>query len=668
MKAEKTRRKGKQLNKWTYISFSKKCHFSFSMSWIEVYLSIILLFAIVTAITNTAGITREFDFFVRMRFFPLLFSIISIFYTFMELLVDESLLENIRPLLVGCCLAGQICFFSFPFFVLEFVVLLIYIIKQISNKCIICSISYILGGAGVILEIISLVALTEGTSIPYMTDKFIKSFGVDVLFIVGLVMLAIASKYETKRSDYKKWIAKFSKEIQRMCFICAASIVFWIYTLCIWYCRVPFINEIDVERKIISLFGISGIGLFHALIIFLGGCFALVSYWVIYKFVEIKFEAIKWFDRILISLGSVILPQCVGQTGHLKGLYNIALVSFLLLTVYFLYKWCVIEKSYIFVLFCIFGTATIILFCGSTKCGVERIDVLPLLFLIVVAISFDITIGPRVEKSLKVANDKLVDVDSEKKNCIVDSDESVSDATQLSLFEIIAIFVIVVFIYSGIDKLTKTTINDYKNDQLLYLQAAEIGDDIVHDYQIDDMPVTYISSNQKMNFFLNSLYQEYIYATTDRMTAIEESSTVIFADSSLPSWKEDGYESDKIVAEWVAEGEYGYIEGVYDFEKENGARWASTNVNILLDTSEKSTIEAALFFPNLEGMSQPNILAYIYVNDCLVEKKEIVDAATRVIVDVTDVNVCSFRIVTNAKIIDTGNDKRELSYLLYSIQ
>lgn len=127
---------------------------------------------------------------------------------------------------------------------------------------------------------------------------------------------------------------------------------------------------------------------------------------------------------------------------------------------------------------------------------------------------------------------------------------------------------------------------------------------------------------------------------------------------------------DGVHSVWEAKDEYDYIEGVYSYEESNDGRWASRNVEVILDTRGKDELTIDFFISGTEDFNSDSPRVYFYLNGECVDSMSMSDGGQNFTIDITNYqsDMCDFRVVSNCKHETANGDARELSYIIHSIR
>lgn len=137
-----------------------------------------------------------------------------------------------------------------------------------------------------------------------------------------------------------------------------------------------------------------------------------------------------------------------------------------------------------------------------------------------------------------------------------------------------------------------------------------------------------------------------------------------FSDEDYTSVGQNVFESSE---------EYPYIRGVYEYEEANGNRWATPNVEVLLQKEEKhNRLDIEVSISSVENMTSKEPLLYILIDGQLVWTQNVYEQGNKNIsVDLTDLNLSNgfkdIRIYFNTHLALTNGDTRKLAYQLKSI-
>lgn len=132
----------------------------------------------------------------------------------------------------------------------------------------------------------------------------------------------------------------------------------------------------------------------------------------------------------------------------------------------------------------------------------------------------------------------------------------------------------------------------------------------------------------------------------------------------------DAINNEEVLSEYDVRESYSYIDGVYEYEADNGSRWASQKVEILLKkNAEHNILKVNMTAVNIENMLSDDPVLFIYMNGVLLQKEYIQTEGNREISillpdECTEDGVMDIHLILNTKLKTNNNDTRELGYLL----
>ncbi len=128
--------------------------------------------------------------------------------------------------------------------------------------------------------------------------------------------------------------------------------------------------------------------------------------------------------------------------------------------------------------------------------------------------------------------------------------------------------------------------------------------------------------------------------------------------------------NEGIRSNWVGNVFYEYILGIYKYEKDNEGCWASGNVEMIINTTDKEEIVVHTYNPKCESGRNSLPYLYFYINGKYISKQQMEEGVQEDKINVRDHQSgnLDFRIASDHRMKKTNEDIRELSYILKKIE
>lgn len=131
--------------------------------------------------------------------------------------------------------------------------------------------------------------------------------------------------------------------------------------------------------------------------------------------------------------------------------------------------------------------------------------------------------------------------------------------------------------------------------------------------------------------------------------------------------------SDVVKHTYEASEEYEYISGVYEYEEDNNSRWASPEVELLLNKkADSNTLNLRITVVGIENMTTAQPVLYVLLDNEIIQKVYLysagqLDVSIALPEEQLTAGVKDIRLFLDGKLINDNGDIRDLAYLLDSV-